>query len=287
MGEQTKIEWVDHTFNPWIGCTRLSDACDNRYAAAMSHRRGWATFLPGAPRRRTAANWRQPLIWNRKAASRGVREKVFGPSLGDPFDAEVSDDWRRDYLELIEQTPWLDYILLTKRPQVAAKVFAGRPVPDNLWPGITAENQKMLELRAPAILSIAAKVHVLSAEPLLEPLAVSEFLGAGPYSLGWVITGGESGPKARLSHPDWFRSLRDQCRAAGVPFFFKQWGEWTAAENVERTEGTVRTARRVEDAWTFGRENIAGTDGHGELYRVGRKAAGARLDGREWREVPG
>ncbi len=265
MAECTKIEWVDHTFNPWIGCTRISDACDNCYAAAMSRRRGWAVFEAGAPRHRTtAAYWRQPLVWNRKAEARGMRAKVFGPSLADPFDAEVSDEWRNDYVDLIERTPWLDYILLTKRPQIAAKFFAQRKVPDNLWPGITAENQKMLELRAPAILSIEAEVHVLSAEPLLGELDLTPWL-PGPVrersrSISWVIAGGESGPKARPSTPRWFRSLRDQCAAASVPFFFKQWGEHAPADD-----------RRSDDAG---------------MRKLGRKLAGARLDDREHRDSP-
>jgi protein gp37 len=275
MGENTKIEWVNHTFNAWIGCTRISDACDNCYAAAMSHRRGWASFETGAPRHRTTqAYWRQPLLWNHKAQARGIRAKVFGPSLADPFDAEVSDAWRRDYLDLIEQTPWLDYILLTKRPQVAAKFFAQRKVPDNVWPGITAETQKMLALRAPPILSIAAKVHVVSAEPLLGPLDLSPWLPrprqAGTsrdraHSLTWVVAGGESGPKARPSHPDWFRALREQCAVAGVPFFFKQWGEHAPDHNASGD------APGAED---------------GVMRKVGRKAAGAALDGREHRDAP-
>lgn len=291
MAEQTKIEWVDHTFNPWIGCTRISAACDNCYAASMSHRRGWARFEAGAPRKRTtAAYWRQPLLWNKKAAAAGKRAKVFGPSLADPFDAEVDDAWRTDYLGVIEATPWLDYILLTKRPQVAAKFFAGRKVPDNLWPGITTEDQKMLDLRAPIICSIPAKVHVMSAEPLLGELDARKYLGTGDRSLSWVITGGESGPKARPSHPDWFRSMRDQCSSAGVPFFFKQWGEWTPGENVERTSGTARTAVWWNNQWDFGREDLAFDEGHVEdqpdLYRVGKKEAGAKLDGVEHRSSP-
>ncbi|MFO1082851.1 MAG: DUF5131 family protein [Reyranellaceae bacterium] len=266
MAEQTRIEWVDHTFNPWIGCTRVSPACDNCYAAAVAHRRGWARFEPGAARRRTAAEtWRQPLRWNRKAAARGRRAKVFGPSLGDPFDAEVPPAWREDYLRLIEATPWLDWILLTKRPQVAVKLFRQRPLPANLWPGITAETQKMLELRAPPLLSLPATRHVLSAEPLLERLDLERL----PGRFGWVIAGGESGPRARPSHPDWFRALRNQCQATGVPFFLKQWGEWAAPPD--------------------------GGDGRGRLHpfpdgaivqRLGRKVAGAALDGREWREAP-
>lgn len=276
MAEVTKIEWVDHTFNPWIGCTRIiggpeGSACDNCYAASMSHRRGWARFEAGAPRKRTTtAYWRQPTLWNKKAAAAGRRAKVFGPSLGDPYDAEVSDEWRAEYMDVIEACPWLDFILLTKRPQVAVKFHEGRKVPDNLWPGITAENQKMLDLRAPTICSIPAKVHVLSAEPLLREIDASPYLGTGRNSLSWVIAGGESGPKARPSHPDWFRALRDQCRAAGVPFFLKQWGEW---------RGYLPTEHKPSGKWHDW------NGGHVSV-RVGKKAAGAELDGRMHREFP-
>lgn len=277
MGRDTRIEWVDHTFNPWIGCTRIASghqpsACDNCYAAAMSHRRGWARFEHGAARRRTTeAYWRQPLAWNRRAAAAGRRARVFGPSLADPFDAEVSDDWRRDYLALIEGTPWLDWILLTKRPQVARKFFAGRAVPANLWPGITAKkSQKMLDLRAPALCAIPARVHVLSAEPILGPIDAAPWLGAGHDAIGWVIAGGESGPRARPFHPAWLRALRDQCGRAGVPFFFKQWGEWRPALPGEPT--TKRCHAFEAPAET--------------VEKVGRKRAGADLDGRPWREAP-
>ena len=132
MGRDTRIEWVDHTFNPWIGCTRVASghrpsACDNCYAAAMSHRRGWARFEHGAPRRRTTATyWRQPLAWNRKAAAAGRRARVFGPSLADPFDAEVPDDWRRDYLSVIEATPWLGLGTRTGVPRDIVRKLADR-----------------------------------------------------------------------------------------------------------------------------------------------------------------
>jgi len=214
----------------------------------MAHRRKWARFEPRAPRRRTSiTTWQQPLRWNRKAAAAGRRARVFGPSLADPFDAEVSPEWREDYLRLIEATPHLDWILLTKRPLVARKFFASRKVPDNLWPGITAENQTMLDLRAPHLLAIEAKVHVVSAEPLLGPLDLGRYLPG----IGWVIAGGESGSRARPSDPDWFRSLLTQCAAAGVPLFFKQWGEY-------------------------------GQD----MRKVGRRNAGRLLDGQDYREAP-
>lgn len=325
MAENSRIEWCDHTFNPWIGCTRVSPACDNCYAAAMARRRKWARFEPGAPRRRTKpSTWAQPLRWNRQAEAKGIRPRVFGPSLADPFDAEVSDDWRRDYVKLVEDTPNLDWILLTKRPQVAVKFFDGRKLPDNLWPGITAENQAMLELRAPAILSLQASIIVLSAEPLLGELNLwqvavpdrwaGKYAGHGytfnalqreddltlfnsPRQFGWVIAGGESGPKARPPHPLWFKSLRDQCFEAEKPFFFKQWGAWGPSSNIlvndKRTAivGANGTAFTGPEYWKqFGarpvNEATEQLPRHAYMLRVGKKAAGAVLDGRHHREVP-
>ncbi len=254
MSEITAIEWVDHTWSPWIGCTKVSEACDNCYAAAMARRYGWAAFETGAPRHRTSAGyWKQPHAWNRKARAAGRRAKVFS-SLCDPFDSEVDPAWRADYMAEVEATPWLEWQVLTKRPKVAEAFFAGRAVPANVRLGITAETQKMLELRAPSILRIAAGLKpFVSAEPLLGPLDLKDF------AFGWVIAGGESGPKARPSHPAWFRALRDQCVARSIPFFFKQWGEWAPA---------------------------AGAADGDRMMRKGKKKAGARLDGRDWRETP-
>jgi protein gp37 len=275
MATETKIEWADHTWNPWIGCTPVSAACDNCYAAAMAHRRGWAQFVAGAPRHRTSKDyWRQPLRWNHKAAANGARESVF-PSLCDPFDAEVSNHWRDDLFEKVEQTPSLDWLILTKRPKVARGYFSpnsGRKVPANVRLGTTAENQAMADLRLPQLLAIDAPAFFVSVEPMLGPVDLRHvaqdddgYINAlssstGP-NLAWVIAGGESGPRARPSHPDWFRALRDQCVAAGVPFFFKQWGEWAPGEGAD-----VLMDR--------------------SLRRMGKRRAGARLDGRDWREMP-
>jgi protein gp37 len=141
MAEQTKIEWVDHTFNPWIGCTRVSPACDNCYALpCRTAANGRASKLARRGGGRPLETGSNRCAGTARPRRRGGRAKVFGPSLADPFDAEVSPQWREDYLRLIEATPNLDWILLTKRPLVARKFFAGRKVPDNLWPGITAEN---------------------------------------------------------------------------------------------------------------------------------------------------
>ena len=326
MGDTTKIEWCDHTWSPWIGCTKLSAACDHCYAADMAKRYGWAKFEAGEPRHRTStAYWRKPLQWNRQAEAAGKPATVFA-SLCDPFDSEIDDAWRADYMAIIEATPWLEWLVLTKRAKLMRQWFDGRKVPDNLRPGTTAENQKMLDLRGPDIIAIKAKLlPFLSAEPLLGGLdawhgdpdprlggvqAKQSLLGhwwetgearnqPGHFGFGWVIAGGESGPQARPSHPDWFRSLRDQCLAADVPFFFKQWGEWLPWSQFTGAgidDDAEQTRYRTME-WDGGKWTDVGhpmwcdtTDGNIDdeqcIGRVGKKAAGAELDGREWREFP-
>lgn len=305
MGDTTKIEWCDRTWSPWFGCTNVSPACDNCYAEAWAKRSGIVEWGAGKARRRASDDyWKRPLKWNREAAAKGVRIKVF-PSLCDPFDAEVDEDWRDDLFSLIVETPHLDWLLLTKRPQVAKKYLAAYTiVPDNMWLGATVENQAMADLRIPVLLSIPARVRFLSCEPLLAPLnlthmesEVGYFIdalagehwhpGAGSISsqtfrgkprISWVIAGGESGPGARPSHPDWFRSLRDQCAAAGVPFFFKQHGEWIGVPDLRNLPGSSGPGFGAYDHCAYDRDH--------EALRVGKKAAGATLDGREWREFP-
>lgn len=292
MGETTEISWTDHTFNPWIGCTKVSAACDHCYAETLAKRYGWAEWGPGEQRKRTReANWLKPIAWNKAAARDGVRRRVFCASLADIFDAEVSDTWRDElFAYVIMATPHLDWLLLTKRPQVALKWFTEHPAPRNVWLGTTVEDQKMADLRIPILLSVPGiSVRFLSCEPLLGPVDLGKLpaialgsrvralppivdrdgtgLHVGPW-IDWVIAGGESGRGARPTHPDWLRSLRDQCQAAGVPFHFKQWGEWVPVSEVEG----AGPHHRFPDGAT--------------ARRIGTKAAGARLDGREWREFP-
>ncbi len=235
MGETTKIGWTDHTFNPWVGCTKVSAACDNCYAEGWAKRAGRDVWGHGKPRQRTKT-WGEPLKWNAAAKAAGVRRKVFGGSLCDVFDAEVPDEWRDDYHDkIIECCPDLDFLLLTKRPKVAADYYAKRPVPPNVWLGTTVENQAMADARVPMLLKVPAKVRFLSIEPMLGPVDLRdafivgpegglEWFGARRQMLNWVICGGESGPGHRPIDPAWARSIRDQCAEVNVPFFFKQWG---------------------------------------------------------------
>lgn len=281
MTESTRIEWADHTFSPWLGCTPVSAACDHCYAADMARRYGWPAYQAGVPRRLTApSTWKMPRRWNKRARANGVRFKVF-PSLCDPFDSEAPDRWRADLVKLIDDTPDLDWLLLTKRPHLAGKwVDRQGPLPRNVWLGVTAETQAMADLRIPQLLAIddpTPRVRFVSIEPMLGPVDLTAspdwFQGEPGWgqAIGWVIAGGESGTSARPSHPAWFRALRDQCVAAGVPFFLKQWGAWAPIETFDRLE----------------LEPGAAVSAPGQMYRVGKKAAGATLDGREWRQVPG
>lgn len=237
MAENSGIEWCHHTFNPWIGCTKVSAACDNCYAEEWNKRyESGANWGPHAPRRLTKT-WGNPVKWNKDASAKGVRYRVFCASLADVFDNHKSilPEWRSDLWRLIRETPNLDWLLLTKRPQNIEKMLPvdwGDGYP-NVWLGTTVENQTEYDKRAHDFFSVPAAIHFLSIEPLLGPIELSDisnwkstskWLGVplGNY-LDWVIVGGESGPNFRSVDADWFRSLRDQCIGAGVPFLFKQW----------------------------------------------------------------
>jgi protein gp37 len=292
MGENSAIEWTDHTFNPWIGCQRVSPGCDHCYAERLATARLRVAWGPGAERRRTVpSTWRQPLAWNRKAEREGKRARVFCASLADVFDNAVPAEWRLDLWELIFETLHLDWLLLTKRPQNMRDMLPWKgwekPWP-NVWLGTTAENQAEANRRIPHLLEVPAYLHFLSCEPLIGPLDLTRIehhargapacffnplAGRGVSMgstwtyprLGWVIAGGESGHDARPAGRDWLRVVRDQCAWAGVPFFFKKWGEW--APVATPSEGTH-------------------FEGGTMIRRVGKRLAGALLDGREHRAVP-
>jgi len=257
MAENSGIEWTHHTFNPWFGCTKISPACDNCYAAEWNSRyHNGQHWGPHADRKRTGEkNWNLPRKWNKQAEKNGVRYRVFCSSLADVFDNHKSilPEWRADLWQLIRETPHLDWLLLTKRPQNIAKML---PLDwiygyENVWLMTTVENQAEADKRIWSLLSVPAVVHGLSMEPLLSAVNIRPWLTKSPYgdcsgctdsrgddgthsegtiqhprrnSISWVIAGGESGADFRFSNPDWFRSIRDQCQEAGVPFLFKQWG---------------------------------------------------------------
>lgn len=281
MGENTKIEWATHTFNPWIGCQKVSPGCDHCYAESLATRYGWTTWGPHGERKLTSdANWRKPLQWARAARKAGVRERVFCASLADWLDNQAPAPWRERLAVLIDETPEIDWLLLTKRIENFDKLapWHADDVPPNVWLGITCEDQERYDRRWPILAGIGARVRFISYEPALGPLR----LGAGSLPC-WVIAGGESGHGARPAHPQWFRDLRDECAASGVAFLFKQWGEFSPGPPVDHilvANGEVHEFQRR--LWA-GRGGYAGAI---PLNRVGKARAGRLLDGRTHDEMP-
>jgi protein gp37 len=239
-----------------------------------------------------AANWQLPRKWNKEAAAAGVRHRVFCASMADVFDNQVWDRHRDDLWHLIHQTPHLDWLLLTKRPQNIVKML---PSPDigapawgegwkNVWLGTTVENQEEADRRIPHLLAVPAVKRFLSCEPLLGKINLISWLPG----VDWVICGGESGPHARPMHPDWARSLRNQCASAGVPFFFKQWGEWApsyGAINCNRRAVSVYDGSGFDISTGVRARSIDLFDSC-QMVRAGKKVSGALLDGVEHRAFP-
>lgn len=306
MGKDSTIEWTHHTFNPWWGCVKVSPGCQNCYAESLSKRWGYGIWGPAKTTSRRPMSdsyWKQPLTWNERAQKAGTRARVFCASMADVFEYHpMIDDyeWRDRLWTLVEQTEHLDWLLLTKRPENIIDMVPGDWLydhvgfPSNVWIGTSVENQEQADKRIPELLKVPARVRFLSCEPLLGPVTLfdtsegvldgvavirdgglsyspgepDEWVDTSYSGIDWVIVGGESGPKARPMHPDWARSLRDQCQEAAVPYFFKQWGEY----------------------WPSGGRLIEGKSslifGNEVIYRVGKHAAGRLLDEREWNEFP-
>jgi protein gp37 len=226
MAENSKIEWTDHTFNPWIGCTKVSPACDHCYAEAMMDTRyGRVTWGAGQDRSRTSpSNWQQPRRWNRVAQTNGTHPFVFCASLADVFDNEVDPLWRRDLFKLIEETPALIWLLLTKRIGNVNKMtnpFEGNPpLPLNTAIGATLANQEEYDRDRMKLWDVATACGPLftfgSFEPMLGPIILDK------HAPDWIICGGESGRGAREMNPQWARDLRDGAKRLGRQFFMKQ-----------------------------------------------------------------
>lgn len=265
MGDKSRIEWTDATWNPFRGCTRIAEGCRNCYAERMMARglpglmpvgystadgdRPFAEMTPAGPRWTgridlIESQLEKPLRWRRG-------RRIFVNSMSDTFHERVPFDWILRLLGIVEACPQHTFMFLTKRGEGARlclmEAYRRMKGPlSNVWLGVSASTQADLERELPQLLATPAAVRFLSLEPLLERVDIEAAMpsgGAYDWSgLHWVIVGGESGPGARPMDPDWARSVRDQCRAAGVPFFFKQHG---------------------------------------------KKALGRHLDGREWNEFPG
>lgn len=296
MGVATAIEWTDHTFNPWWGCAHVSPGCANCYAEAFAKRVGQKVWGAKGERRLFGdKHWNEPRRWNAAAEDAGKPALVFCASMADVFEEHPELDEQRERLwTLIYETPWLRWQLLTKRPENIGHMVPREWLmwfPENVWLGVTAEDQQRLDERAPILLGYNAEVRFLSCEPLLGLLDMNAYLPkpcscppgpapdetpwhvapceAGGEAIEWVIAGGESGPKARPMSAHWPRVIRDQCEAAGVPFLFKQWGEYRPASI---TEPHVLVER--------------GDGSLGAMRKVGKKEAGRLLDARTWDGFP-
>jgi protein gp37 len=276
MAQNSSIEWTDHTFNPWWGCAKVSPACDNCYAELWAKRMGHRVWGSAADRRFFSdAHWNEPLAWNDEARAVRRRKRVFCASMADVFERRSELNAQRERLwNLIEATPWLDWLLLTKRPQNISKMAPwGDDWPANVWLGTTVESQLYAEKRLPFLLQNAAAIRFLSCEPLLGPLDLSSwFQKKGLQTIDWVIAGGESGPRSRPMHPDWAGNLLHQCQKAEVPFHFKQWGHWApvnvGVENVPAQTLSLAEERPVQ------------------MVPLGKKAAGRLLEGTTWNGFP-
>jgi protein gp37 len=312
VGQVTKISWCDHTFNPWRGCTKVSAGCANCYAEVQSRRNPAVLGEWGKGGARAVAAesyWRQPFAWDRAAEKSGKPTLVFCASLADVFegrDTMPESSWvaveaaRARLFSVIDRTPNLRWLLLTKRPENIKKMWPAVGFPDagvpgilgrlhlsNVWLGTSVENQAVAH-RIDELLKCCGLSPVLwlSVEPLLGPLNLEPYLQYSTFhehcgmgfgarerqGIDWVVVGGESQAGARPMHPDWARNLRDQCVAASVPFHFKQWGEY-GPEQVKPV------------AFTRVRSGVPMDEPVG-MFRVGKESAGRLLDGREWLEFP-
>jgi protein gp37 len=226
MGEQSKIEWTDHTFNPWIGCTKVSPACDNCYAEAMMDKRyGRVTWGAGEDRQKTSpSNWKLPYKWDRQAMASGTRPFVFCASLADVFDNEVDPLWRRQLFALIDDTPSLIWLLLTKRignvDKMTNPMEGHSALPCNAAIGATMANQEEYDRDRMKLWNVRTSCDPLftfaSIEPMLGPVILDK------HAPDWIICGGESGRGAREMDPEWARNLRDGAARFQRKFFMKQ-----------------------------------------------------------------
>ncbi len=230
MGKNSHIEWTHHTFNPWWGCAKVSPACTHCYAETLTKRFGGASWGGKGQRRFFgAAHWNEPAKWNAEALRTRTRSRVFCASMSDVFeDRRDLDNERVKLWGLIEKNKSLDWLLLTKRPEVVKDLVPwGDQWPDNVWLGTSVENQEWADKRIPYLLAAPAKIRFLSCEPLLGALDLGCYLKKN--RIQWIIAGGESGAGSRPMHPDWVRRLRDVASEQGIAFHFKQWGNFAPA----------------------------------------------------------
>jgi len=321
MGTVSAIGWTNSTVNFWWGCTHVGPGCEHCYAEAWDRRTGGAHFGLGVARRKIkgatalmhrldkgATDWSADYELGLLPPECGSRRRVFVQSMSDLFDREVPLDWFREAWETIEVCDRVDVQIVTKRVSAVEKRLAA--IGRTTWPKhvgliITVCNQAEAARDVPRLLALKAKLGIpwvgLSIEPMLGSIGLTPWLDR----IDWVICGGESGPRARPMHPDWTRSLRDQCAAAGVAFFFKQWGEWAPCSSddvpARFTDHACDDFRCMSNCGYVGALSILlallhkprthptcfpeGEDGEAIcnpafIRRLGKKAAGRILDGR-------
>lgn len=328
MGENSQIEWTDHTWTIWSGYEEVSEGCDHCYAKALAKRNpgNFGVWGPDGTRIvRKDEYWNLPLKWNAAAKSAGVRQRVFVNSTSDFFEdwgnrpmldhhghtilspdglqRITMQDCRVRAFEFIDECDWLDFLFVTKRPEnilrfwtprilaATAAVFPGMPGPlgtpipcvrktdyrENVWLLTSVEDQAAANTRIPWLLKCRdlSPVLGLSCEPLLGQIWFRE---EHLKCLRWIIGGYESGPGSRCRHPDIIRSIRDQCQAAGVPFLFKQWGDWYPSSQ-RSFLNDVSAIKKIDRQHEFG-------DPEPSHYHIGKKLAGRLLDGCECNEFP-
>jgi protein gp37 len=238
MGDKSAIEWTEATWNPTTGCDRTSPGCDNCYALTLAKRlkaMGQPKYQNDGDLRTSGPGFRLtlhpdaldvPLGWT-------APRTIFVNSMSDLFHPDVPSEFIRQVFDVIADTPQHTYQVLTKRSKRLAQLAPHLDWAPNLWMGVSLETDKYA-FRIRHLADTGAAVRFVSCEPLLGPLDDLDLAG-----IHWVIAGGESGPHARTVHPDWVRSIRDQCADAGVPFFFKQWGGRTPKAGGRELDGAI------------------------------------------------
>lgn len=290
----SKIEWTDHTWNPWEGCTKVSPGCLHCYAEHNCVKRwGRVEWGPGGKRRRVLSTWNEPYKWHREALKTGKKARVFCASLADIFDdhPSIQPEWRAHVWKVIRETPCLDWLLLTKRPENFAKFLPddwGEGYP-NVCLMVTVENQEYAERRIPTLLQTPARRRGLSVEPLIGPVYLSPWID----QIDWVIAGGESHTGARPMNPNWVREIRDLCDHHHTPFLFKQWGWWTPDTVLNGTQRHVFPDGEVVHFCGNTKQNGNRLDGEQHLahpfcdtvsaqeYRRARGLGSGELDGEQ------
>lgn len=286
----SKIEWTEKTWNPIVGCSKISSGCKNCYAERFAHRfsgpgganEGLTVQRPGK-----GPEWTGKLRYFRERLEIPKKRKkptmYFVNSMSDLFHEDVPVEWIDEIFEVMAECPQHTFQVLTKRAERLREWATGKILPRNVWMGVSVEGGSTTH-RINDLVLVDAAVRFLSCEPLLSSLDLTFDVRslAGKLTpaldlIDWVIVGGESGHGARPMHPACVRQIRDDCVRANVPFFFKQWGAWAPKPRGAAPIGKTAAIRSAHDV----RETMV------TMQRVGKKAAGRKLDGRTWDQMPG